>query len=101
LQISKILNTTIGIILLGTLYNSTDKIISDKLLIRIIQAGTAGEPTLLTVLKIDNKIILDIIKDFAVATCKNSIIVYCYFEQKSSKVSKMFGDNYKVYIEYY
>ncbi|PQE05350.1 vegetative incompatibility het-e-1 protein [Rutstroemia sp. NJR-2017a BVV2] len=97
-QMSKILDATIGVILLGTPHNGTDKITSGELLTRIIQAGAAGEPTSLAALKIDNEMVLDIVKDFSIATRKNGITVHCYFEQKSSKVSKMFGDNYKDFI---
>ncbi|PQE16458.1 WD40 YVTN repeat-like-containing protein [Rutstroemia sp. NJR-2017a WRK4] len=97
-QMSKILKATIGVILLGTPHNGTDKITSGELLTRIIQAGAAGEPTSLAALKIDNEMVLDTVKDFSIATRKNGIAVHCYFEQKSSKVSKMFGDNYKDFI---
>ncbi|PQE27705.1 WD40 YVTN repeat-like-containing protein [Rutstroemia sp. NJR-2017a WRK4] len=97
-QMSKILDATIGVILLGTPHNGTDKITSGELLTRIIQAGAAGEPTSLTALKVDNEMVLDTVKDFSIATRKNGIAVHCYFEQKSSKVSKMFGVNYKDFI---
>ncbi|PQE16118.1 WD40 YVTN repeat-like-containing domain protein [Rutstroemia sp. NJR-2017a BBW] len=90
-QMSKILDATIGVILLGTPHNGTDKITSGELLTRIIQAGAAGEPTSLAALKIDNEMVLDTVKDFSIATRKNGIA-------KSSKVSKMFGDNYKDFI---
>jgi hypothetical protein len=60
-----------------------------------------GEPTSLAALKIDNEMVLDTVKDFSITTRKNGIAVHCYLEQKSSKVSKMFGDNYKVCIEYH
>ncbi|PQE16302.1 hypothetical protein CJF32_00006175 [Rutstroemia sp. NJR-2017a WRK4] len=97
-QMSEILKATIGVILLGTPHNGTDKITSGELLTRIIKAGAAGEATSLTALKVDNEMVLDTVKDFSVATRKNGIAVYCYFEQKSSKVSKMFGDDYKDFI---
>ncbi|PQE24884.1 WD40 YVTN repeat-like-containing protein [Rutstroemia sp. NJR-2017a WRK4] len=82
----------------GTPHNGTDKITSGELLTRIIQAGAAEEPTSLAALKIDHEMVLDTVKDFSIATRKNGIAVHCYFEQKSSKVSKMFGDNYKDFI---
>ncbi|KAM3074501.1 hypothetical protein ACMFMG_002697 [Clarireedia jacksonii] len=97
-QMSKILEATIGVVLLGTPHNGTDKVTSGELLTRIIQAGAAGEATSLTALKIDNEMVLDTVKEFSIATRKNGIAVHCYFEQKSSKVSKMFGDNYKDFI---
>ncbi|PQE18240.1 vegetative incompatibility het-e-1 protein [Rutstroemia sp. NJR-2017a BBW] len=90
-QMSKILDATIGVILLGTPHNGTDKITSGELLTRIIKAGAAGEPTSLTALKVDNEMVLDTVKDFSIATRKIGIA-------KSSKVSKMFGDNYKDFI---
>jgi hypothetical protein len=42
--------------------------------------------------------VLDIVYSFSTITHEKNIPIYCFFEQKSSKVSKIFGDNYKDFI---
>ncbi|APA15266.1 hypothetical protein sscle_14g100360 [Sclerotinia sclerotiorum 1980 UF-70] len=95
---SKILDFTIGVILLGTPHRGTDNITSSELLQRIIRAGTAGEASSLIALEANNEMVLDAVQGFSIVAHEKNIPVHCFFEQKSSKVSKMFGDDYKDFI---
>ncbi|PQE28651.1 vegetative incompatibility het-e-1 protein [Rutstroemia sp. NJR-2017a WRK4] len=97
-QMSKILDVTIGVVLLGTPHRGTDNVTSGELLQRIIRAGTAGESASVTVLQADNEMVLDVVHSFSTITREKNIPVHCFFEQKASKVSKMFGDDYKDFI---
>lgn len=97
-QMSKILDVTIGVVLLGTPHRGTDNVTSGELLQRIIRAGTAGDSASVTVLRADNEMVLDVVHSFSTITREKNIPVHCFFEQKSSKVSKMFGDDYKDFI---
>jgi hypothetical protein len=92
----KLLNATTGVVFLGTPHRGTDSVTANELLQRIIHAGARGEIASLTALQADNEMILDMVQGFAIAAREKDISVHCFFEQKSSKVSKMFGDNYKV-----
>ena len=97
-QMSKILDDTTGVVLLGTPHRGTDNVTSGELLQRILRAGAAGEAASLTVLRTDNEMVLDAVHSFSTITREKDIPVHCFFEQKSSKVSKMFGDDYKDFI---
>ncbi|APA08684.1 hypothetical protein sscle_04g034540 [Sclerotinia sclerotiorum 1980 UF-70] len=97
-QMSKILDFTIGVILLGTPHRGTDNITSSELLQRIIRAGAAGEAASLIALEANNEMVLDAVQGFSMVAHEKNIPVHCFFEQKSSKVSKMFGDDYKDFI---
>jgi hypothetical protein len=85
-------------LLFGILYRGTDNVTSGELLQRIICASPIGESALVTVLQADNEMVLDVVYSFSTITRKKNIPVYCFFEQKSSKVSKLLGDNYKDFI---
>ncbi|KAM0139062.1 hypothetical protein ACHAP3_003330 [Botrytis cinerea] len=97
-QMSKILDDTAGVVLLGTPHRGTDNVTSGELLQRILRAGAAGEAASLTVLRTDNEMVLDAVHSFSTITREKDIPVHCFFEQKSSRVSKMFGDDYKDFI---
>ncbi|TGO31109.1 hypothetical protein BPAE_0001g00030 [Botrytis paeoniae] len=97
-QMSKILDGTTGVVLLGTPHRGTDNVTSGELLQRILRAGAAGEAASLTVLRTDNEMVLDAVHSFSTITRERNISVHCFFEQKSSKVSKMFGDDYKDFM---
>ncbi|KAJ8067041.1 hypothetical protein OCU04_004421 [Sclerotinia nivalis] len=97
-QMSKILDFTIGVVLLGTPHKGTDNITSSELLQRIICADAAREAALLIALKANNEIVLDAVQEFSMMAHEKNIPIHCFFEQKSSKVSKMFGDDYKDFI---
>ncbi|KAJ8058482.1 hypothetical protein OCU04_012670 [Sclerotinia nivalis] len=97
-QMSKILDFTIGVILLGTPHRGTDNITSSELLQRIIRAGAAGEAASLIALEANNEMVLDAVQGFSMVAHEKNIPVHCFFEQKSFKVSKMFGDDYKDFI---
>ncbi|KAJ8058173.1 hypothetical protein OCU04_013027 [Sclerotinia nivalis] len=97
-QMSKILDGIIGVVLFGTLHRGIDNVTLGELLQRILRAGVAGEAASLIVLRIDNEMVLDTVYSFSTITREKNIPVYCFFEQKSSKVSKMFGDDYKDFI---
>ena len=94
----KIRNATTGIVLLGTPHRGTDDVTSTQLLERITRAGARAEASSLAALQRENEMILDTVKDFATMSRENHIATHCFFEQKRSLVSKMFGDNFKVRI---
>jgi hypothetical protein len=95
-EATKLLNATTGVVLLGTPHRGTDNVTASELLQRIIHAGVRGEGASLTALQADNEMILDAVQGFATTAREKNISVHCFFEQRSSKVSKMFGDAYKV-----
>jgi len=95
-EATKLLEATTGVVLLGTPHRGTDNVTASELLQRIIHAGVRGEAASLTALQAGNEMILDAVQGFAATAREKNISVHCFFEQRSSKVSKMFGDNYKV-----
>ena len=91
-QASKVLEATVGIVLLGTPHRGTDGMTAGDLVDRIIRAGAGAYASSLTSLQANNEMVEDTVHGFTTVAREQHVSIHCFFEQKSSEVSKMFGD---------
>jgi hypothetical protein len=93
-----ILDTTTGLILLGTPHNGTDNLTAGGIVERIILANVDVHKCSLTSLKGGNEMVLDTVHDFVRAANERRMSIHCFFEQRRSAVDKMFNDKTLVCI---
>lgn len=96
-----IFDATTGIVLLGTPHRGTDEMTAGLLAERIIAQAVNVNPSSLAVLRADSELVFDTVQDFASDAREREILIHCFFEQRASKVAKMFNDETLVCFSHY